>query len=238
MSWREFERFVGRLFHALGYSVSYTSPYDDGADVIGVRGDDRVAVQAKHRSRGDVRLEAVRQVVDGRIRYDCTRGYVVTNRSFNRQAIRAADAHGVELWDRSTLLTFLSPTARTSVPMEPDERTPAPRPQRTRNARREARSARPPRPAVGSRQQRGGRGYALLRLCLGLGALFGFLHAAQDARIAHCPAGSTPDCSTEAAGNYVASLAVPALVGAAIGLAVALALILVYRSVARLVRLA
>src|SRR5215218_9582404 len=126
MSWREFERFVGRAFVALGYSVSHTSRYDDGADVIGVRSDERVAIQAKHRSRGEVRLEAVRQVVDGRVRYDCTRAYVVTNRSFNRQAVRAADAHGVELWDRATLLTFLTPTVTGTAAAEVADRPPGP----------------------------------------------------------------------------------------------------------------
>jgi len=86
---REFERFVGRAFVALGYSVSRTSQYDDGADVIGIRGDERVAIQAKHRSRGEVRLEAVRQVIDGRVRYDCTaRTSSRTDRSIARPSGR------------------------------------------------------------------------------------------------------------------------------------------------------
>lgn len=140
MSWREFERFVGRAFVALGYSVSHTSRYDDGADVIGVRSDERVAIQAKHRSRGEVRLEAVRQIIDGRVRYDCARAYVVTNRSFNRQAVRAADAHGIELWDRATLLTLLSPTVTGAAAADADEQPPRPPP------RRKARHAAPVAP--------------------------------------------------------------------------------------------
>jgi restriction system protein len=103
MSGKDFELALVDLFRLLGFAdVQRTPRFDKGADLIVVDNGDRIAVQAKRASNA-VRIDAVRQLIDGIRRYECTRGLLVTNSFFTQQAIECAREWGIELWDRNTL---------------------------------------------------------------------------------------------------------------------------------------
>ncbi len=115
---KEFELALVELFESLGYDdVVRIGGFDKGADLILTDGAERVAVQAK-RSSSAVRIDAVRQLLDGRNRYGCTRALLVTNNHFTPKAIECARFYDIALWDRRKLADFLDgegPEVDTSV---------------------------------------------------------------------------------------------------------------------------
>jgi hypothetical protein len=115
---KEFELALVELFEGLGYDdVERIGGFDKGADLILTDGAERVAVQAK-RSSSAVGIAAVRQLLDGRSRYGCTRALLVTNNYFTAQATECAQFYDITLWDRRKLAEFLdgeSPEIDTSV---------------------------------------------------------------------------------------------------------------------------
>lgn len=117
MSGPEFERAVGELFELLGYDVSVIGGFDKGADLVLTKDGERTAVQAKRYSSA-VGIAAVRQLIDGIKRYDCSRGLVVTNSFFTDQAVECAEAWDIDLWDRRELAQYVAgeaPIVDTSV---------------------------------------------------------------------------------------------------------------------------
>ena len=103
---KEFELALVELFEGLGYDeVQRIGGYDKGADLTFVDNGELVAVQAK-RCSSAVRIGAVRQLVDGIRRYECSRGILVTNSFFTEPAIECAHFHGIELWDRRMLAQY------------------------------------------------------------------------------------------------------------------------------------
>jgi HJR/Mrr/RecB family endonuclease len=108
MSGREFERWLGRFYERLGFTVELT-PYsgDFGADLIVVWNGMRVAVQAKS---GHVRagVAAVQQVCAARAFYNCERAVVVSSQYFTTEAILLAEANGIELRNRDDLARKLA----------------------------------------------------------------------------------------------------------------------------------
>jgi hypothetical protein len=107
----EFEEALVELFRLGGYKdVRRIGGFDKGADIIFLDQGERVAVQAK-RSSTYVGIDAVRQLVDGVRRYECSRGIVVTNAFFTPPAIECAEAWAIELWDRRVLADFLEGNA-------------------------------------------------------------------------------------------------------------------------------
>lgn len=105
----EFERAVAELFELLGYEVELIGGYDKGADLVITKDGERTGVQVK-RYAGSVGIDAVRQLIDGMKRYECTRGLVVTNSFFTEPAIECAEAWEVDLWDRRELANYIDGT--------------------------------------------------------------------------------------------------------------------------------
>lgn len=97
-----FERFLKDLFTRLGHQAELTEYYDLGADIILVRKEERIAVQAKRVSKW-VGIAAVREVVGAKPIYGCSGAMVVTNKWLSGPARQLAEAHKVELWDRRKL---------------------------------------------------------------------------------------------------------------------------------------
>jgi restriction system protein len=102
----EFERTAAELLRIMGFEVERIGGFDKGADLVATMDGERTAVQAKRYSTA-VRIDAVRQLLDGRTRYDCLHGLVVTNSFFTPPAVECADAHSIELWDRRRLAEYL-----------------------------------------------------------------------------------------------------------------------------------
>jgi hypothetical protein len=104
----EFEEALVELLEMLGFSdVHRIGGYDKGADITFVDGGVRVAVQAK-RSSSAVGIDAVRQLIDGRHRYECKRGLLVTNSYFTEHAVECATEWDIELWDRANLSGYVA----------------------------------------------------------------------------------------------------------------------------------
>ena len=103
----EFERAVAELFELLGYDVELIGGYDKGADLVITRDGERTGVQAKRYSSA-VPIDAVRQLIDGMRRYECTRGVVVTNSFFTEPAIECAESWEIDLWDRRDLANYVN----------------------------------------------------------------------------------------------------------------------------------
>jgi hypothetical protein len=90
MSGKEFERFVGRLYTRIGYSVSLTAAgADQGVDLILCKDGRKIAVQAKRR-RAVVGNAAVQEVISGKLYYGCSHGVIVTNSRFSKSAVELA----------------------------------------------------------------------------------------------------------------------------------------------------
>ena len=106
MGGADFERAVAELFELLGYEVELIGGFDKGADLVITKDGERTGVQAKRYSQA-VPIDAVRQLIDGMRRYECTRGLVVTNSFFTEPAIECAEVWKIDLWDRHDLANHL-----------------------------------------------------------------------------------------------------------------------------------
>jgi HJR/Mrr/RecB family endonuclease len=106
MDGSEFEQAIADLFQLQGYEVERIRGFDKGADLVATMGGERTAVQAKRYSTA-VGINAIRQLLDGRTRYECSLALAVTNSFFTDQAIECAEVHGIELWNRHKLSEFL-----------------------------------------------------------------------------------------------------------------------------------
>ncbi len=103
----EFEKYVGRLMKAQGYSVTVTPPSGDyGVDVIAMKDGNKIAVQVKRYSNS-VSPKAVSEVVGGRQFYRCSSTMVVTNSTFTTAARKLAKANNCILVDRSQLAKWI-----------------------------------------------------------------------------------------------------------------------------------
>lgn len=99
----EFEEFVGKLFTKLGYKTEITkSSGDQGLDVLAVKNELRVGIQAKCYT-GKVGNKAVQEIVAALGHYNCSKGIVITNQYFTDSAIELAKSNDILLWDRDIL---------------------------------------------------------------------------------------------------------------------------------------
>jgi hypothetical protein len=116
MEWRHFEGLVQVLWSKQGYEC-YSTPrsFDNGVDVVGIRGDKGVLVQAKACSDGSASLgwDAVKEVVAGAALYENRHAGIdftkicLTNQVFNEHARRNASLNSVELIEQPQLAQLL-----------------------------------------------------------------------------------------------------------------------------------
>ena len=99
----EFEEYLAGLFRKQGYVAELTpSTGDFGADLILVKDDNRIAVQAK-RYAGSVGVAAVQEALSGLAYYQCNVAWVVTTGTFTPNAIELAEKSSVRLIGRVEL---------------------------------------------------------------------------------------------------------------------------------------
>ena len=100
LSGAEFEKFLAGLFRSQGYTVELTpSTGDYGADLILIKDERRIAVQAK-RYVGSVGVSAVQEALSGQAYYQCNAAWVVTTGTFTTNALELAKKSGVKLIGR------------------------------------------------------------------------------------------------------------------------------------------
>ena len=104
----EFERWLAHFFERVGFEVKRT-PYrgDFGADFVLTWNGVKIAVQAK-RSRRQVGVSGVQEVVAAKAYYGCEQAMVVTNGYFTEQAVILARANGVRMRSRDDLVRELA----------------------------------------------------------------------------------------------------------------------------------
>ena len=102
-----FENFLAGIFSAQGYTVETTATSGDfGADLILVRGETRIAVQAK-RWKDMVGVAAVQEALAGRSYYRCNAAWVIASARFTQQARTLAKQTDVQLIDRNALAELI-----------------------------------------------------------------------------------------------------------------------------------
>lgn len=100
----EFEEYLKCLFFYDDYAVEVTQKSRDyGADLILVRGQEKIVVQAKRYNK-TVGSKCVAEVVGAMKHYNATEGWVVTNSNFSSQAETLAKENQVRLIDREELM--------------------------------------------------------------------------------------------------------------------------------------
>jgi HJR/Mrr/RecB family endonuclease len=106
--WRDlrgvmFEDFLQEVLVANGYTVERTPKTGDrGIDLIALKGNVRIAVQAKGYA-GNVGNDAIQQAYTGMAIYRCQRCVVITNSDFTRQAREDAAHVGCQLIDGAAI---------------------------------------------------------------------------------------------------------------------------------------
>jgi restriction system protein len=121
----EFERWLEQFFKRVGFDVKRT-PYrgDFGADFVLTWNGVRMAVQAK-RSRRQVGVSAVQEVVAARAYYGCEQAMVVTNSYFSEQAVILGRANGIRMRSRDDLAGELAALGESSDGVHVAPRRPA-----------------------------------------------------------------------------------------------------------------
>jgi restriction system protein len=121
----EFERWLEQFFKRVAFDVKRT-PYrgDFGADFVLTWNGVRIAVQAK-RSRRQVGVSAVQEVVAAKAYYGCEQAMVVTNGYFSEQAIILARANGVRMRFRDDLARELAALDEDNFGLQAATRRPA-----------------------------------------------------------------------------------------------------------------
>lgn len=103
MNGQEFEDFIALIFSRMGYQTEVTKASgDQGIDVIAMKDDKKIGIQAKCYS-STVGNSAVQEVVAGKAFYKLDKVIVATNNFFTDSALQLAQANGVVLWDRNML---------------------------------------------------------------------------------------------------------------------------------------
>lgn len=108
MTGEMFEELILEHFRKLGYKGRMTpATADYGADLVLENDRERIVAQIK-RWKQKVGIEAVQQAVASINHYNANRGMVITNSYFTFNAEKLAKSNNIELWNRDTLIDFLS----------------------------------------------------------------------------------------------------------------------------------
>jgi hypothetical protein len=108
LSPEEFEYLICRLYEAMGYAVEHVGGLEDrGGDVIAVRGNERILIQAKRWLREEVDINAVRQVFSALKPYNCNKAVVIATNDFTFPATDLAKFDNVELINKKQLQELL-----------------------------------------------------------------------------------------------------------------------------------
>lgn len=104
LSGSEFEKFLYRLYTAMGYAVHLNGKAgDQGGDLIAIKDQERLLIQAKCYKDWSVGNKAVQEAVAAKNHYNCNRAAVITTSNFTKQAIELAKTNNVELVPRQLL---------------------------------------------------------------------------------------------------------------------------------------
>lgn len=118
----EFEKYIGQLLKNIGFTnvIITKGSGDFGADIIAEKENIRYAFQCKRFST-PIGPKPIGEVLRGMNKYKCTRGIVVTNNYFTKQAIQEASISDIELWDRNKLSNLINVINNKEIVFNDDE---------------------------------------------------------------------------------------------------------------------
>lgn len=103
-----FEKYCSDLLVKLGYtSVTTKGSNDYGGDILATYNYRTYVIQCK-RYNQPVSAKPIGEVLRSMKHYKCQNGVILTNSTFTSNAIEEAQDCDVELWDRNTLIAYLS----------------------------------------------------------------------------------------------------------------------------------
>lgn len=114
MSPSQYEAAVAALYRAEGYQATVTGGSGDhGIDVIAVKGDERIGIQAKHYAGGvrPVNAQMIRELLGAAAEYGCAKAVLATSGRVLPEASEVARRIGIEIrhLDSEDLHTGLAP---------------------------------------------------------------------------------------------------------------------------------
>lgn len=108
MTGPEFEEYLCNLYISRGYRVKHTGKSGDfGCDLLLSRNGHKTAIQAKRYS-SPVGVKAIQEVYGAKGYYGTEHCAVITNSYFTSAAKKLADKLGVQLIDRSQLISYIN----------------------------------------------------------------------------------------------------------------------------------
>lgn len=109
LSGEEFEDLLSIYFKSLGLKVTKTKrSHDYGADLIVKSKTDVIAIQCKLYYKRTVSNSAVQEIASAKEFYSANKAVVITNSTFTKPAEVLADKIGVNLINRTKLISMLS----------------------------------------------------------------------------------------------------------------------------------
>ncbi len=104
----DFEHLLFRLYEKMGYTVQLTGRTgDQGGDLVAMKDEERLLIQAKRYANMHVGNDAVQQAFAAKSFYDCNKAVVITTSEFTREAIELSKTTGVELISKNRLQQLL-----------------------------------------------------------------------------------------------------------------------------------
>ncbi|MFA5207674.1 MAG: restriction endonuclease [Candidatus Paceibacterota bacterium] len=104
----DFELLLIKLYEAMGYLVQHLGGNgDQGADLIIVKNEQRILIQAKCYKTWGIGNAAVQQATAAKTHYDCNKAMVIGIPYFTKEAQQLAKTNGVDLVGKKELQTLL-----------------------------------------------------------------------------------------------------------------------------------
>lgn len=112
----EFENYIKELYIKLGYNAKTTNAsHDFGADIVVVKGYDKICIQAKrYNENRTVGISAVQEVIGSLNYYKANKGIVISTSNFTKSAIQLAKINNIILINRSELQKMILKISTTS----------------------------------------------------------------------------------------------------------------------------
>ncbi|MFL2072890.1 restriction endonuclease [Marinilactibacillus psychrotolerans] len=103
----DFEHFIVKVLEALGFRAEVTKASgDQGVDILAQKNYKTYAIQTKRYST-PVGNKAIQEIVSGKQHYNANEGWVITNSTYTKSAIKLAESTDTILWDGYKLKQML-----------------------------------------------------------------------------------------------------------------------------------